>query len=87
MSLYKKVNCTCGHEYARHTFNIYGDNPEEDGCDCSCLKYEAAGHNPELENVLCPDCHLVDLIRRKKLYVCVACGYSLPEKEVLRMVG
>jgi hypothetical protein len=78
MIMYKKLDCECGHEYYRHSSK----------CNtCFCEVYNPAGHNPELENVLCPRCKLVRLERVDRHYICVACQYVMLESQVLELVG
>jgi hypothetical protein len=80
--MYKKLDCTCEHDYSRH---IGG---EDKVClSCACAQYDPAGHNPELENVLCPRCRLVRLEKVDRHYVCIACQYVMLESQVLEMVG
>ena len=77
MILYKKVNCVCGQSYEVHMrFPV------------DCLRYDPAGHNPELENVLCPKCRLLRLEKLDdRTYICIACQYVMLDYQVLRMVG
>lgn len=94
MSLYKKLDCTCGHEYKLHL--------NSDGKECSCLaiditkndyyadkchKYNPAGHNPELENILCPNCKLIHLEKIDKHYICLSCQFDITEAQVWELVG
>jgi len=87
MSMYKKLDCTCGHEYARHEL-AWGSKAElcVQGL-CLCLEYDPAGHNPELENILCPRCRLVRLEKTDRHYICVACSYVMLESQVLEITG
>lgn len=78
MSLYRKVTCICFHAYEDHPM----------GCNfCLCNGYNPAGHNPDLENVLCPMCRLVHLEKTDDTYVCISCGHVMTEKQVLELVG
>lgn len=82
MTMYKKLDCICNHDYSKH---IGGDNKL---ClSCLCSQYDPAGHNPELENVLCPRCSLVRLEKTDRLYWCYACQYVMLERQVLELVG
>lgn len=89
MILYKKLPCVCGHEYNGHSTNsgvcIY--KTEKYPFICLCTKYDPAGHNPELENVLCPGCKLTHLELFEKNYICLLCNCVLSEARVLEMVG
>lgn len=82
--MYKKLDCTCGHEYMQHEYN---KGYSLDSCWCACIHYDPAGHNPELENVLCPRCRLVRLERVDRHYICIACQYVMLESQVLELVG
>ena len=84
MNMYRKLDCTCGHEHSQH---IYCRGYGLDACWCSCNHYDAAGHNPELENVLCPRCRLVRLEKVERHYICIACQYVMLESQVLELVG
>jgi hypothetical protein len=76
--MYKKLACVCGHEFLKH----------EPCADCLCNQYDPAGHNPELENVLCPECRLLRLEKLDdRTYICIACKYVMLESQVLRLVG
>ena len=77
MILYKKLPCTCGHEFLKH----------EPCADCLCNKYDPAGHNPELENIVCPECTLARLELVNKIYLCPVCSLELSEIQVLELVG
>lgn len=81
----KKLACECKHTYSDHPAN------EGRVCAvplCGCSEYDPAGHNPELENVLCPRCRLLRLERfDKRTYVCIACNYIMLEKQVKELVG
>lgn len=78
MNLYKKLPCTCGHEFNSHI----------PGCRaCFCATYDAAGHNPELENILCPSCKLIHLEKVDKHYVCLSCQFNMTEAQVWELVG
>ena len=82
MNLYRKLECTCGDSYFLHE--------EFDRCQqggCACTSYDPAGHNPELENVLCPNCKLVYLQRSNKQYICFACQHTMTEAQVFVIVG
>lgn len=82
MTMYKKLDCTCGHSYEQHAS---GCNPF---CwEYDCLQYDPAGHNPELENILCPRCRLIRLEKIDRTYVCVACQYVMLESQVLEITG
>jgi hypothetical protein len=93
MNMYRKLDCTCGHTYMDHS-----RYSEDDPClhdpmageyplGCFCIKYDPAGHNPELENVLCPRCRLVRLEKVDLTYRCIACQYVMLESQVLEIVG
>ncbi|MGH7974890.1 MAG: hypothetical protein ACREBR_05145 [bacterium] len=78
MSLYRKLDCLCSHEFYSH----------KPTCGlCSCPDYEANGHNPELENIVCPRCSLTRLEKVDDLYICVACSKTLTERQVWGLVG
>ena len=84
MNMYKKLDCICGHDYDSHFtgyLKICGI-PK-----CKCEAYDAAGHNPELENVLCPRCRLARLEKTERTYWCYACQYVMLESQVLELVG
>ena len=83
--MYRKLDCVCSHPNASHW---------DDGStacraqNCSCMAYDAAGHNPEIENVLCPQCRLARLEKPfEKTYMCPACQYVMFESQVLELVG
>ena len=79
MSLYKLVDCVCGHAYNGH---ILGCN------ECiPCTEYDPAGYNPELENILCPNCTLIRLEKLDGKYACIACKSIFTESEILEIVG
>lgn len=75
----KKLDCTCTHTLFDHVL----------GCQvCSCEVYDPAGHNPELENILCSRCRLVRMERSDDgIYYCPVCSFILFEKQVLELVG
>lgn len=83
IDMYRKLDCECGHGYDCHI--------DEKFCGkgiCDCKAYDPAGHNPELENVLCPRCRLARLEKpSEKTYMCPACQYVMLESQVLRLVG
>lgn len=82
MNLYRKLDCVCGHAYAYHDRGYCEDL--KDGCN----QYDPAGHNPEIENVLCPRCRLARLEKfDDRTYICFACQYVMLESQVLRIVG
>lgn len=93
MNLYRKLDCVCGHEYDTHS--SYGENKPCYSKEiqsplpvCPCTKYDPAGHNPELENVLCPQCRLARLENSSdKIYMCPQCQHVMFESQVLEMVG
>jgi hypothetical protein len=90
MNMYKKLDCICGHPAVEHQFKDGSFTPcylwdRED--TCSCEVYDPAGHNPELENVLCPRCRLVRLEKVERHYICIACQYVMLESQVLELVG
>jgi hypothetical protein len=81
--MYKKLDCTCKHSYDSH---LRREEPLE--CEeCFCTWYDPAGHNPELENVLCPRCSLVRLEKTDRTYWCYACQYVMFEWQVRELVG
>ena len=86
MNMYKKLDCECGHGYDCHIFEWGPEGFCGKGL-CHCNKYDPAGHNPELENVLCPRCRLVRLERVDRHYICIACQYVMLESQVLELVG
>ena len=84
MSMYKKLNCICKHSEDSHRLL----NGSYDHClECPCQMYDPAGHNPELENILCPRCRLVRLEKIERHYICIACQYVMLESQVLELVG
>ena len=89
--MYKKLDCVCGHIYEEHVMHdpmLIFLAEMSSGVNCMCPKYDPAGHNPELENVLCPRCRLARLEKpAEKTYVCLACQYVMLESQVLRLVG
>lgn len=89
MNMYKKLNCVCNHGFDCH---IFEPEYEQQGfCGkgiCNCLSYDPTGHNPELENVLCPKCRLARMERSKdSIYYCVVCNFILFERQVMEMTG
>ncbi len=78
--MYKKLDCECTHTYGQHGVGICSE--------CLCSNYDPAGHNPELENVLCPQCRLARLEKPfDKTYICPQCQYVMFESQVLELVG
>lgn len=80
--MYKKLDCECGHPYNDHV----------GGCaliclECVCMQYDPAGNNPELENILCPQCRLVRMERTDETYWCCACQYIMLERQVKEICG
>ncbi len=85
MSLYKKLPCICGHEFDSHNLELNYCDAFECG---KCWGYDPDGHNPELENVLCPNCKKARLERPiENLYTCLQCKYAASEAVILRIVG
>jgi hypothetical protein len=83
MILYKKLPCVCGHTEGQHKCG-----PTSVCLDCHCFEYDPAGHNPELENLMCTRCGLARFEKPiANLYVCPQCGYAVSEAVVLRIVG
>ncbi len=81
--MYRKLDCECKHEFAEHP-----DQAEctFEGCLCQC--YDPAGHNPELINVLCPQCRLVRLEKAAaRTYECPVCHYIMFERQILELLG
>lgn len=78
MNLHKKLPCVCGHEYASHITKCKV---------CFCEVYDANGHNPDIENVLCPECKLTHLEKIDNLYVCLLCHCYLSEAQIWELVG
>lgn len=90
--MYKKLDCECKHQYMEHS--IGGEiepciaKMDKHPFVCVCTNYDPAGHNPELENVLCPRCRLARLEKPSdKTYICPACQYVMLESQVLEIVG
>ena len=81
--MYKKLDCDCEHTFEEHNNDTF--DARCGGCDCQ--DYSPAGHNPELENVLCPRCSLVRLEKTDRTYWCYACQYVMLESQVLELVG
>lgn len=81
--MYRKLDCECKHSHDSH---LRRDTFE---CEqCSCSAYDPAGHNPEIENVLCPRCRLARLEKpAEKTYMCPQCQYVMLESQVLELVG
>jgi len=85
MSYYRMLDCVCGHEFDKH---ICERNDQSDACWCSCAAYDPAGHNPELINVLCPQCRLVRLEKAAaRTYECPVCHYIMFERQILELLG
>jgi hypothetical protein len=82
VSLYKKLPCVCKHAEEQHRCG-----PTNICLNCLCFGYDAAGHNPDLENVLCPSCKLVHLEKIDKFYICISCNHTMSEKAVWELVG
>lgn len=82
MSLYKKLDCTCGHGYDCHIDSLYCGKGI-----CNCKMYDPVGHNPELENVLCPKCKLTHLEKLNAQYICVLCYHVMSESQIWELVG
>lgn len=78
MTLYKKLPCVCGHYFSSHITACRA---------CFCEAYDAAGHNPELENIICPHCKLVRLELLDNNYICPICQLILSEAQVLEIIG
>lgn len=78
MTFYKKLACICGHLFDMHVSKCNS---------CFCESYDAAGHNPEIENIICPQCNLVRMEKRLDTYICYACDNVLFEKQVRQIVG
>lgn len=90
MTMYKKLDCVCSHRYSDHS--EYAQRPcigkiEKYPYVCLCYSYDPVGHNPELENVLCPRCSLVRLEKIDRHYICIACSYVMLESQVLEITG
>jgi len=84
--MYRKLDCTCGHGYDCHI----SDMGPSDFCGkglCTCRAYDPAGHNPELENVLCPRCRKCRLEKTDRTYWCYSCQYVMLESQVLELMG
>lgn len=70
----RKVDCECKHTYENHTTNCNS---------CICTEYDPAGHNPELYNILCPQCRKVRLEKAyARTYECPVCHYIMFERQV-----
>jgi len=84
ITMYRKLDCECKHTFAEHNNDIFDAR-----CNgCECVDYNPAGHNPEIENVLCPRCRLARLEKPSdKTYICPACQYVMLESQVLKIVG
>lgn len=82
MNLYKKLACLCSHAEDRHRCG-----PTNICLDCTCFGYDPAGHNPELENVICPQCKLTHLEKLGTQYICVLCHLVLSQAKVWEIVG
>jgi hypothetical protein len=81
--MYKKLDCEC-----KHTFEEHNNDTFDARCNgCECGDYDPAGHNPELENIICPQCSLTRMEKTDALYYCMACSFTLFERQVLEMVG
>lgn len=72
----QQVDCMCGHDVEAHRIFICAV--------CNCKKYDPAGHNPDLINIVCPACHMVRMEREQQfgIYFCVACNYVIPEDRI-----
>ena len=90
MNMYRKLNCVCTHTYEDHS--EYAQSPCERKTEkypyvCTCYSYDPAGHNPELENILCPKCRALRMEKTDRIYICPACQYVLLESQVLEITG
>jgi len=86
MTLYRKLDCECTHSHSVHHDDANGSQCQELGC--ACTAYDPAGHNPEIENVLCPRCRLARLEKpAEKTYMCPQCQYVMLESQVFEIVG
>lgn len=82
MSLYKKLYCICGHGFDCHIDSLFCGKGI-----CGCKMYNPAGHNPELENILCPNCKLIHMEKVDKHYICLSCQFDITEAQVWELVG
>lgn len=68
------VDCVCGHNVDAHRIFICAT--------CNCLKYDPAGHNAEIVNLLCPSCRKSNMEKGFDTYFCYACNYTIPEDRI-----
>jgi len=81
--MYRKLDCECKHAYDSH---LRRDTFECE--ECPCTFYDPAGHNPELENILCPQCRKVRLEKAdSRTYECPICHYIMFERQVRDALG
>lgn len=81
--MHRKLDCECTHSYDSHLRRDVLECEE-----CPCTAYDPAGHNPELENILCPRCRKVRLEKPyPRTYMCQICNYVMFEKQVLEALG
>lgn len=92
MTIYKKLDCVCGHDWLTHSSYVkngpcYSKEIEFPLPVCPCTSYDPAGCNPELERIMCPQCRLTNMEKKDTLYYCVACSFTLFERQVLEITG
>lgn len=92
MTMYKKLDCTCGHDWLTHSSYVkngpcYSKEVKFPLPICPCTNYDPAGHNPELENILCPKCRALRMEKADRIYMCPACQYILLESQILEITG
>ncbi len=86
MKFYRMLDCECKHTHAEHQDDTNGAQCTSAGCTCAA--YDPAGHNPELINVLCPQCRKVRLEKAAaRTYECPVCHYIMFEKQILELLG
>lgn len=87
MTMYKKLDCICGHEELTHHYVMHaGGYDSDDMCskNCLCEAYDASGKNPDVYNIICPRCHLswMNKIINETVYFCYACSFILFESQI-----
>jgi hypothetical protein len=82
---YRKLDCECKHTHEDHSTT---DDQVCAVAQCPCTAYDPAGHNPELYNILCPQCRKVRLEKADaRTYECPVCHYIMFEKQVEAALG
>jgi len=78
------LDCECKHTHEEHST----DAQVCTASGCPCTVYDPAGHNPELINILCPQCRKVRLEKAAaRTYECPFCHYIMFEKQIKEVLG